>query len=757
MQNSENSVKGHVVVIRRDGTDGGKFPVSDDILIGRMSDCHIRVNLSTVSRRHAIIKLGQSGNVLVENRSKTNPTLVNNDSLECDKELQHRDIICIGDRSFRWEYSNYKKIAASPESLTNTSSSTIESPRSALKETNGRGGAATPLEKEAAVEAVLAERKKPLNTPLRNAIIAKWSKFFANQEAEEENLNESDNVIDEYKEEACLSPETKVVESEESIEEYEGAKRSLPTPLRSAIKKRRLGTPCMRVPIEAAKKTPASNTPVVTKAVPIAAKSVSTTPKYNANYGTPENSIEISKLHQTPVDNVPFQSLEISPQPAKHIVSSTPACDGMGRLFKSPKEKVSYSPACDGMGALFLTPAVVNTEKAISADNDDLEELARSFIEEEAADEEISTEEQIFQNDSVIEGAAVEEQRVEKVSTEELVEEGVAKEVAFIEDVPAEENVVEQAGVEDVPAEETKIEHTVVEDVPAGETVVEQAVFEDVPAEEIVVEETVDEDAQVKETDVNLTIEEYESATDAIEVVEPVPAPASRRRSRRLSVSKAAPAEAPAKKATSKRRSRRLSRLSIESSEEVSKKESSTRRRRSRRLSGFKTAVKEEITPVEVEEKAEVVPAEDAGEIQFATREDCPINMQFITSCKKGTVIEALDFDSELKSFVYFNALVVDRPSKSKGVPIKWSDSKGNASGPMVHTKHCRAFVPTRKQLEAVAEVAEETFPDLTLLRVVDLQKQLKKIGLPTKGRKALLIKRLEEFHSATQWKQFKQ
>ena len=75
----------------------------------------------------------------------------------------------------------------------------------------------------------------------------------------------------------------------------------------------------------------------------------------------------------------------------------------------------------------------------------------------------------------------------------------------------------------------------------------------------------------------------------------------------------------------------------------------------------------------------------------------------------------------------------------------------------MVHTKHCRAFVPTRKQLEAVAEVAEETFPDLTLLRVVDLQKQLKKIGLPTKGRKAQLIKRLEEFHSATQWKQFKQ
>ena len=57
LSDENSSTLGHVVVVRRDGKDGGKFPVNRDIMIGRHEQCHIRISLSTVSRRHSLLRI----------------------------------------------------------------------------------------------------------------------------------------------------------------------------------------------------------------------------------------------------------------------------------------------------------------------------------------------------------------------------------------------------------------------------------------------------------------------------------------------------------------------------------------------------------------------------------------------------------------------------------------------------------------------------------------------------------------------------
>ena len=102
-----SSTLGHVVVIRRDGKDGGKFPVNRDIMIGRHEQCHIRISLSTVSRRHSLLRIDSNERkVYLRNMSMTNPTHLNDKSVTgLDACLQHLDVLKIGDRQFRWEYT----------------------------------------------------------------------------------------------------------------------------------------------------------------------------------------------------------------------------------------------------------------------------------------------------------------------------------------------------------------------------------------------------------------------------------------------------------------------------------------------------------------------------------------------------------------------------------------------------------------------------------------------------------------------------
>ena len=61
---------GSFTVIKRSGENGHVIPMtSEDILIGRGSDCDIRVYLETVSRKHCHIKVNENSQSLFTNLS----------------------------------------------------------------------------------------------------------------------------------------------------------------------------------------------------------------------------------------------------------------------------------------------------------------------------------------------------------------------------------------------------------------------------------------------------------------------------------------------------------------------------------------------------------------------------------------------------------------------------------------------------------------------------------------------------------------
>ena len=76
---TERQPFGNLVVLTKKGTDAMAFPLHDNIMIGRAEPTsHIRINVPSVSRRHAeIVVLKQSGSVLLTNLSKSNPALIN--------------------------------------------------------------------------------------------------------------------------------------------------------------------------------------------------------------------------------------------------------------------------------------------------------------------------------------------------------------------------------------------------------------------------------------------------------------------------------------------------------------------------------------------------------------------------------------------------------------------------------------------------------------------------------------------------------
>ena len=115
-------------------------------------------------------------------------------------------------------------------------------------------------------------------------------------------------------------------------------------------------------------------------------------------------------------------------------------------------------------------------------------------------------------------------------------------------------------------------------------------------------------------------------------------------------------------------------------------------------------------------------------------------------TCKKNDIIEALDFEENENSYFFFNAIVVGKPTKSRGVPIKFLDDKGNPIGKKRSTKYVRAMALDFNGLTETQEEKEQEdvqVQDFSTLRVVDLRAELKKLGLPTKGRKAELVDRL--------------
>ena len=93
---------GHITVIKRSGKDGATLDWNSDkpgLLFGRHEDCDIRVQLPTVSRRHASFVVdGKTGLVHVQDHSSVNTTTVNNVPIQGRTVLKNRDTITFGDR-----------------------------------------------------------------------------------------------------------------------------------------------------------------------------------------------------------------------------------------------------------------------------------------------------------------------------------------------------------------------------------------------------------------------------------------------------------------------------------------------------------------------------------------------------------------------------------------------------------------------------------------------------------------------------------
>ncbi|KAH6564712.1 hypothetical protein BASA62_007760 [Batrachochytrium salamandrivorans] len=97
---------GLAIVVKRTGEEGGAFPLMNQTtFIGRDADCHIRLRPLDVSKCHAAIDIDvDTGDAYIIDKS-TNGTGINGIQVISRQLLMHRDIINIGDRKFRFEYS----------------------------------------------------------------------------------------------------------------------------------------------------------------------------------------------------------------------------------------------------------------------------------------------------------------------------------------------------------------------------------------------------------------------------------------------------------------------------------------------------------------------------------------------------------------------------------------------------------------------------------------------------------------------------
>jgi hypothetical protein len=102
---------GDLVVIRSNGSDGGRFPLHTDAVIGRSAECDVRVKHAAVSRTHARVELRDGGCAAwLCPVSTAGATTLNGAALESGREarLRHCDIIGVANVLFRFEYKRHE-------------------------------------------------------------------------------------------------------------------------------------------------------------------------------------------------------------------------------------------------------------------------------------------------------------------------------------------------------------------------------------------------------------------------------------------------------------------------------------------------------------------------------------------------------------------------------------------------------------------------------------------------------------------------
>jgi pSer/pThr/pTyr-binding forkhead associated (FHA) protein len=87
----------------------------EEFLIGRGSDCDLRLGVSAVSRHHCLIR-SRNGEVTLCDLGSANGTFVNSQRLRSQLVLRHGDEIAIGNFHFKVELEGASGIDWSPES-----------------------------------------------------------------------------------------------------------------------------------------------------------------------------------------------------------------------------------------------------------------------------------------------------------------------------------------------------------------------------------------------------------------------------------------------------------------------------------------------------------------------------------------------------------------------------------------------------------------------------------------------------------------
>jgi antigen KI-67 len=99
----------YIVVIKRNGQDGPRFPLVDDqCYVGRAPDCDIRLQIPAVSKRHCRLAVNENLEIVLENLSDHGQTVLNNEAIAAPTVVPQGGVFTVVDRSFRVEYVDLK-------------------------------------------------------------------------------------------------------------------------------------------------------------------------------------------------------------------------------------------------------------------------------------------------------------------------------------------------------------------------------------------------------------------------------------------------------------------------------------------------------------------------------------------------------------------------------------------------------------------------------------------------------------------------
>ena len=161
---------GNIIVIRKNGLDGSCAPLEErETLFGRHPDCDIRIQINTVSRKHAKITVDEDNKVWLHPLSEAQPTIHNDKILTSPILLQDKDVFDICGRLFRFDLAPKDK-ARTPDRKNRRSSVTSsakKSPRrtplSQRKTVDNASNVGASAPQMAALMEKLARRRKALS------------------------------------------------------------------------------------------------------------------------------------------------------------------------------------------------------------------------------------------------------------------------------------------------------------------------------------------------------------------------------------------------------------------------------------------------------------------------------------------------------------------------------------------------------------------------------------------------------------------